>query len=238
MQSWMPAGARVASNGAASTSTATPKFNGSQATPSVAATEQRFQAAVGRESPQVAQVALDPAATPLLDLNAATFQGDDPNRIRLRDLILNDGELPTPRGRCTEILCRHATVSFGAQWHYSSLGSPFTVSPSQHTCLLNTGLLCISRLIFKSFMLYTSKTVAKEQLHGVQAARPASSAHTFQGGPPGLPKMTYPSWCTFRALTARAWQLRGSSHTWQTPSTSTRSASPRRTGRPLRLWSS
>ena len=96
MQCWMPAGARVDSNGAASTSTATPKLNGSQSTPRVAATEQRFQAAVGRESPQVAQVALDPAATLLLDLNAATFQGDDPNRIRLRDLILNDGEPPTP----------------------------------------------------------------------------------------------------------------------------------------------
>ena len=93
----MPAGARVASNGAASTSTATPKLNGSQATPRVAATEQRFQTAVGRESPQVAQVALDPAATPLLDLNAATFQGDDPNRIRLRDLILNDGEPSAPK---------------------------------------------------------------------------------------------------------------------------------------------
>ena len=96
MQRWMPAGARVASNGTASTSTATTKLNGSPATPSVAAPEQRFQAAVGRESPEVAQVALDPAATLLLDLNAATFQGDDPNRIRLRDLILNDGEPLAP----------------------------------------------------------------------------------------------------------------------------------------------
>jgi hypothetical protein len=47
---------------------------------------------VGRESSGVAQDALDPAATALVDLNAATFEGGDPNRIRLADLVLNDGE--------------------------------------------------------------------------------------------------------------------------------------------------
>ena len=46
----------------------------------------------------VAQVALDPAATPLVDLNAATFDGGDPNRIRLADLIMNDGELQQAAG--------------------------------------------------------------------------------------------------------------------------------------------
>ena len=53
----------------------------------------RFEEAAARPDPRVAQVALDPAATPLLDLNAATFLGGDPNRITLSDLILNDGVL-------------------------------------------------------------------------------------------------------------------------------------------------
>ena len=53
----------------------------------------RFEEAAARPDPRVAQVALDPDATPLLDLNAATFSGGDPNRITLSDLILNDGGL-------------------------------------------------------------------------------------------------------------------------------------------------
>ena len=89
------AGSRISSNGAASTSAAAQRQNGQQvASPSGngIAAETRFQSAVGRENPGVAQVALDPVATPLVDLNAATFEGGDPNRIRLADLILNDGE--------------------------------------------------------------------------------------------------------------------------------------------------
>ncbi|KAK9908919.1 hypothetical protein WJX75_004666 [Coccomyxa subellipsoidea] len=40
-------------------------------------------------------VALDPAATPIIDLNAATFQaGGSPNRISLADLLHNDGGPP------------------------------------------------------------------------------------------------------------------------------------------------
>ena len=91
------ADARINSNGAASTSATKKEQNGSPAVGSIRVTsppvEPRFQGAVGRESPVVAQVALDPAATPLVDLNAATFEGADPNRIRLADLIMNDGEL-------------------------------------------------------------------------------------------------------------------------------------------------
>ncbi len=52
----------------------------------------RFAETVGRPDPRVAQVALDPAATPLLDLNAATFQtGGNPDRISLADLLHTDG---------------------------------------------------------------------------------------------------------------------------------------------------
>ena len=47
---------------------------------------------MGRRDPRVAQVALDPASTPIIDLNAATFQaGGSPNRISLADLLHNDG---------------------------------------------------------------------------------------------------------------------------------------------------
>ena len=90
------AGARVDSNGASSSSASGQKQNGRQSvsTPrsKTAPVDPRFQGAVGRESPGVAQVALDPAATPLMDLNAATFGDGSPNRIRLADLILNDGK--------------------------------------------------------------------------------------------------------------------------------------------------
>ena len=107
--SFPAAGARVHSNGAASTSATTSQANGKQTVTSPrvnpAPIEPRFQGAgaIGRESPGVAQVALDPAATPLVDLNAATFEGGDPNRIRLADLIMNDGEAPprsTSAGAC------------------------------------------------------------------------------------------------------------------------------------------
>ena len=97
MKSPTAAGSRVDSNGAASTSSAAQVQKGKKQVviPSTLRTDRqdaRFQDPVGRESPRVAQVALDPAATPLVDLNAATFAGGDPNRIRLADLILNDGE--------------------------------------------------------------------------------------------------------------------------------------------------
>ncbi|EIE25026.1 alpha/beta-hydrolase [Coccomyxa subellipsoidea C-169] len=55
----------------------------------------RFEDPVGRRDPRVAQVALDPASTPIIDLNAATFQaGGSPNRISLADLLHNDGGPP------------------------------------------------------------------------------------------------------------------------------------------------
>ena len=91
------AGSRVSSNSAASTSAAARKQNEQTINSSPAITapaDPRFRDAVGRESPGVAQVALDPVSMPLLDLNAATFSGGDPNRIRLADLILNDGKPP------------------------------------------------------------------------------------------------------------------------------------------------
>ncbi|CAL8462015.1 g1546 [Coccomyxa elongata] len=50
---------------------------------------------MGRRDPRVAQVALDPESTPIIDLNAATFQtGGSPNRVSLADLLHNDGGPP------------------------------------------------------------------------------------------------------------------------------------------------
>lgn len=113
------AGSRISSNGAASTSAAAQRQNGKQAvSPSVngIATDARFQSAVGRESPRVAQVALDPAATPLVDLNAATFEGGDPNRIRLADLILNDGEAASLCHCPLHVLCDPACLCIAPEW--------------------------------------------------------------------------------------------------------------------------
>ena len=100
---------RINSNGAASSSTSngtgaaastsgsSTTRNGSNAS-NVASqlpepqTDARFEEPVGRRDPRVAQVALDPEATPIIDLNAATFQtGGSPNRVSLADLLHNDG---------------------------------------------------------------------------------------------------------------------------------------------------
>ncbi len=98
---WCHAGARINSNAAASTSDGSNNgfairngSNGSYAASQLPTpkTDARFEDPVGRRDPRVAQVALDPASTPIIDLNAATFQaGGSPNRISLADLLHNDG---------------------------------------------------------------------------------------------------------------------------------------------------
>jgi hypothetical protein len=55
--------------------------------------DSRYNAPVGREDPRVAQVALDPESTPIIDLNTITFQrGGRPDRLALSDLLHADGE--------------------------------------------------------------------------------------------------------------------------------------------------
>lgn len=112
---WIAAGVRITSNGAASSSTTSngASSNGTGAAASSSGssssrngstltdvasqlptpqTDARFEEPVGRRDPRVAQVALDPVSTPIIDLNAATFQtGGSPNRVSLADLLHNDG---------------------------------------------------------------------------------------------------------------------------------------------------
>lgn len=114
------AGVRLSSNGAASSSTFSngANSNGTGAAASIRGstngkngssssnfasqlptpqTDARFEEPVGRTDPRVAQVALDPESTPIIDLNAATFQtGGSPNRVSLADLLHNDGAARSP----------------------------------------------------------------------------------------------------------------------------------------------
>ena len=90
-------------------------------------TNGRFAETVGRPDQRVAQIALDPVVTPLLDLNAATFQGDNPNRVSLADLILNDGALHALLQFLTE-------VAAGSLQHGGGGGSLLGADSSRGSC--------------------------------------------------------------------------------------------------------